>query len=342
MMAETSVEILEGSLPDGRRIRRFAMANETLSLGILDFGAALHGLTAFDHPDPLTLGSLDAAAYAGIFQNFGTVVGPVANRIAGAEAQIDGRTLRFDANQDGRHTLHSGSAGINTKTWTLARHDSDHVEMTIDLPEGEGGLPGNRRITSRYRLDGAILIHELEAETDAPTFMNPALHGYWSMQPPEMTWAGQRLTIHADTYLPVDDDILPTGEIRSVEGTDFDFRKPRALDPRNLPDFDHNFCLATAPRGLSPALRLESDATGLAMTVHTTAPGLQVFGMHPFSVEGERTVHGVPYPHRAGFAIEPQMWPDAPGRDSWPGIVLRPGDTFRQASHYSFKRLKGN
>jgi aldose 1-epimerase len=330
---------LRGYLPDGRRIRSYPLVSGDISASILDLGAGVQAVHPLGEARSVTLGSPDAAAYGRIMQNFGTVVGPVANRIRGAAFELKGRTYALDANQNGRHSLHSGSAGTHLKTWTVLHHEATTITLALDLPDGDGGFPGNRRITSTYRLEGAALIHELKAETDAPTLMNPALHAYWNMQPPEEGWAGQRLTIHADRYLPVDGDVLPTGEVADVAGTPFDFREARTLDPAGMPDLDHNFCLADAPRPLSPALRLESDVSGLAMTIETTAPGLQVFGMHPFSVEGDETLHGTAYPRRAALAIEPQCWPDAPGREAWPGIVLMPGQTFRQTNRYAFERL---
>ncbi|WP_375261628.1 aldose epimerase family protein [Palleronia sp.] len=337
-MSEKAHDTLSGSLPDGRKVRRVALDNGILSAGVLDLGAGLQELRLAGVDFPLSLGSPDAAAYGRIMSLFGTIMGPVANRISGAEAEIDGRRHQFEVNENGRNTLHSAGAGAHLKTWEIESQDETEVTLRVDLPDGEGGYPGNRVLRSRYALDGDTLVHELTGTTDKPTLMNLALHGFWTAQPPK-GWGGQRLTIHADAYLPVDDETLPTGEIRPVEGTPFDFRSPRTLDPRTDPDFDHNFCLTRAAGFLRPALRLESPETGVAIEMSTTAPGLQVFGMHKFSVEDDETMHGHPYPYHAAFAFEPQHWPDAPGRAEWPGIELSPDETFHQLSRWRVTRL---
>ena len=337
-MSDKPHDTLNGTLPDGRQVRRVALGNGTLSVGVLDLGAALQDLRLTGVDFPLVLGSPDAEAYGRIMSIFGTVIGPVANRIAGAEADIAGTRHRFEVNEHGRNTLHSGSASTHLKTWEIEAQDEAAITLRIDLPDGEGGYPGNRVIRSRYALDGDTLVHELTATTDRPTLMSLAHHGFWTAQPPR-SWGGQRLTIHADAYLPTDDETLPIGEIRPVAGAPFDFRSPRTLDPTTDPDFDHNFCLTRAPGPLRPALRLESPETGVAVEMATTAPGLQVFGMHKFQVEGERTIHGHPYPYHAAFAFEPQMWPDAPGRPDWPSIELLPDQTFRQVATWRVTRL---
>ena len=321
-----------GSLPDGRQVGRVVIGSSALRVSLLDLGATIQDvrLAGVDHP--LVLGGSVAASYAGIMSHFGAVIGPVANRIGGARARIGGRLHQFEANE-GRNTRHSGSAGTHLKIWTLVRHDPDAALFRIDLPDGEGGFPGNRRITAAYRVEETTLSIELAGTTDAPTLMNLASHPYWALQPPQTGCDGLTLRIDAGSYLPVTDETLPTGEIAPVAGTEFDFRTPRPLDAQG-PGFDHNFCLATAPRGLVPVARLESE-TGITLDIGTTAPGLQVFDMRPFGV-AEPTTHGAPYPPRAGLAIEPQLWPDAPGRAGWPDIALRPGETFRQLTKHIF------
>ncbi|SFG22650.1 aldose 1-epimerase [Palleronia marisminoris] len=337
-MSDNPQDFLSGTLPDGRTIRRVTLDNGTLTAVILDFGAALQDLRLSGVDFPLVLGSPDAAAYGRIMSIFGTVIGPLANRVGGAEAEIAGEPHRFEVNENGRNTLHSGAASTHRKTWEIESQTNTEVTLRIDLQGGEGGFPGNKVIRSRYALEGDTLVHELTGTTDAVTLMNLAHHGFWTAQPPH-GWGGQRLTIHADAYLPTDDDTLPTGEIRPVEGTEFDFRSPRTLDPATDPDFDHNFCLARAAGPMRPALRLESPEAGVALDMATTAPGLQVFGMHKFAVEGEETIHGHDYPLHAAFAFEPQFWPDAPGRAEWPSIDLKPGETYSQVATWRVTRL---
>lgn len=321
-----------GSLPDGRQVGRVTIGSRALQVSLLDLGAIIQDVRLKDVDHPLVLGGSVAASYAGIVSHFGAVIGPVANRIGGAEARIDGRLHRFEANE-GRNTRHSGSAGTHLKVWTLLRHDPDAALFRIDLPDGEGGFPGNRRVTAAYRVEGTALSIQLTGTTDSPTLMNLASHPYWALQPPELGQSGLTLQVGADHYLPVTEETLPTGEIAPVAGTDFDFRSPRPIEAGG-PALDHNFCLASAPRALAPAARLGSG-TGITLDIETTAPGLQVFDMAPFGV-AEPTIHGAPYPPRAGLALEPQLWPDAPGRQAWPDITLRPGEIFSQSTRHVF------
>lgn len=325
-----------GTLPDGRPVRGVVLDNGILRATLWDHGARLHDLRLRGHAPGLVLGLRDPGGTTPLLATFGAVLGPVANRIRNARFGIDGRDYAVEAGTDG-HCLHSGAAGLHLKTWELVETVADSASFALDLAHGEGGFPGARYVRARYALDGAALRLDLTARTDRPTPMNLAHHPYWTMQDP-LSWAGQELWIDAAHYLPVDGATIPTGEIAPVAGTEFDFRVPRRLDPAAVPALDHNFCLSRAPRPLVPALRLASAATGTQLEVATTAPGLQVFDMHPFGIAEEETLHGHPYPRRAALAVEPQMWPDAPGRPDWPGIVLRPGSRWRMAIEY---RLAG-
>ncbi|MBJ3762405.1 galactose mutarotase [Maribius pontilimi] len=324
-----------GTRSDGRAVGRVTLENGSLSASFLTLGALIHEVRLEGVAHSLTLGGETPRDYEGVMEHFGAIMGPVANRITDARAMIDGTEFSFDANQDGRHTLHGGSAATHTKLWQVADHDARSVTFALDLPDGEGGFPGRRRIEATYTLDPDALVLELRAATDRPTLMNLASHGYWTMQPPG-DWSGQRLQILADRYLPTDDANLPTGEIADVAGTAYDFREPRLLDAATAPKLDHNFCLSDAPRDLSPALRL-SGPEGLTLEISTTAPGMQVFGMGSFAVD-EATLHGRGYPRFAALAFEPQHWPDAPTHPAFPAVLLRPGTVYTQTSRFAFSR----
>ncbi len=321
-----------GALPDGRRVRAVTLDNGRLRVTVWDHGARLHDVRMAGHGFSLVLGGREPEVYGSLLSTFGAIIGPVANRIRNARFEIDGTVYQVEAGTNG-HCLHSESAGLHGKIWEIAEILPDAVTLALDLPHGEGGFPGNRHVRARYALDGATLRLDLSATTDRATPMGLTHHPYWTMQDPE-SWGGQTLWIDAAHYLPVDDETIPTGEIAPVGDTGYDFRTPRWLDPDTVPPLDHNFCLAQAPRNLTPCLRLTGPETGLTLEIATTAPGLQVFDMRPFSIEDEPTLHGHPYPAGAALAMEPQMWPDALGRSDWPGIVLRPGDTWRLAAEY--------
>lgn len=326
-----------GTLADGRRVHSVTLRHGSLSARILTLGAILQDLRLDGVDHALTLGSESLAAYEGPMNYFGAVVGPVANRIAGARAQIAGRDCRFEANQDGRHVLHGGPSGPHAQVWTVEEASGDSVTLSLALADGLGGFPGNRRIAAHYALtpDQGLAV-TLTADTDAPTLMNLAHHGYWNLDG-GATWEGHSLQILAEHVLPTTGECLPTGEIRAVAGTEFDFREPRRLAAGSTPPLDHNFCLARARRPLAPALRLTGQS-GLSMEVSTTEPGLQVFTAEPIDCAPHPSHRGAPYGARAGVAIEPQFWPDAPNHPGFPQIALAPGETWRQDSLFRFTR----
>lgn len=246
----------------------------------------------------------------GAKKSFGAVVGPVANRLARAEAPVGGTVHKLVPNENGRTICHSGAEGVHLKTWEVARHDDREAVLTLDIADGADGFPGNRRLTATYRLAHDGFSVDFEATTDAPTLMNLALHPYWSLA--RKGREGQEICVNADIYLPVDADKIPTGEVAPVDGTVFDLRAAKVPSR----EIDHNFCLDSA----SPACILIAD-TGLRLTIETDAPGLQVYCGNP-----------------VGIAIEPQHWPDAPHHANFPPILLEPGQTYHQTSVYRFTR----
>ncbi|RVT82843.1 galactose mutarotase [Rhodobacteraceae bacterium CCMM004] len=323
-----------GALPDGRRVDIHRMSAGDLSASVLTLGAILNDLRVGDRP--LALGSPDVGPYAGRMGHFGAIMGPVVNRLSGAAAEIDGTRHSFEPKEGKSYTQHSGSAGIHRKVWQVVRKRRREIVLAVEMPDGEGGFPGNRRLTATWTLDAGGLTLTLEAETDAPTLMNPAFHGYWNLTgAPD--WGGHRLQVLAERWLPTDADDLPTGGILPTAGGLRDFRAPRTVTPRDTPKLDHNFCLAAARGPRRPAVRLEGG--GMALTVETTAPGVQVFDMGTIDLGDVPTHHGHGYRPYAGLAFEPQMWPDAPAHPAFPSILLGPGETFRQETRFAVAPL---
>ena len=198
----------------------------------------------------------------------------------------------------------------------------------LDLPDGEGGFPGNRRITARFTLIAPATLHlSVTTSTDAPTLINVANHSYWNLDGSQ-SLAGHRLRIAADHFLPTTADFTPTGEIAAAAGTMHDFRTPREIAPEN-PAFDTNFCLSQRRQPLRDVLWL-TGSEGVEMTVATTEPGLQIY-----DARDARRPGGPAY---EGLAIEAQGWPDAPNHPDFPPITLAPGETCRQETRFSFRR----
>ena len=326
-----------GTGADGRRVDLIRLAAGGLSAAILTRGAILQDLRLAGHRTGLTLGSPVLAAYEGPMASFGAVIGPVANRISRASAVIDGQRYRFDAGAGGGPLLHSGPAGSHLQHWQIAEADARSVTLTLDLPHGSGGFPGNRRLTARYAVAGDALSLTLGATTDRPTLINLAHHGYWNLGA-RPDWGGHRLRIAADAVLETDAAILPTGRRLAVAGTGFDFRRTREITPGRTVRLDHNFCLADASRELTPVLCLTGPEGAVQMELSTTAPGLQVFDGATVTSGGFPGHSGAPIGRCAGLALEPQFWPDAPRHPDFPSIVLRPGEDWRQETVWRFSR----
>ena len=318
-----------GHTRDGRQVRAVRLASPQLAATVLTWGAALQDVRLAGTDRSLTLGCDRIEAYEGPMGYYGTLVGPVANRIGGARAVIAGQDCRFPANE-GTTLLHSGASGVHARHWALDAADATSLRLRLVLEAGEGGFPGRREISATYLVDGAALTLTIAATTDAPTLMNLAQHGYWNLDG-SATTAGHRLRIAADRYLPGENG-MPTGEVCAVSGV-FDLRDGRVPDLSE--GYDHNFCLSDAPRALTEVAEL-TGTSGVTMRIATTEPGLQVYdGVNvrtaPFAGHG-----AVPYTPFAGIALEPQRWPDAPNRPAFPSILLSPGETYRQETRWTF------
>ena len=323
-----------GNLRDGREISEITLAAGALTARVLTLGAILSDLRMAGADWPLVLGSAEIGAYEGPMRWFGAVVGPVANRIGGARALIAGHEARLEANE-GTSTLHGGTSGTSAQVWTVADQAPDRVTLALTLPAGLGGFPGNRRLSAEYRLTApATLALTLYASTDAPTLVNLAHHPYWNLDGTGDTSA-HRLRVAAEAYLPTDGAMLPLGPRQSLEGDPRDLRHARAL--ATLPPLDHCFILAEAPRALTPVATL-CGTRGITLALATTAPGLQVYDGAGLGTAPWQGHAGAPYGPRAGLALEPQLWPDAPAHADYPSILLTPDTQFEHQTRYTLSR----
>jgi len=325
-----------GRAAGGRDVRAVTLSGGGLTLRLLTLGATVQDLRLVGVGWPLVLGAADPAVYSGPLLYVGAIVGPVANRIAGAQAWVDGRLCRFEANE-GATLLHSGAAGLHARIWEIEAAGADQAVLRCRLADGEGGFPGNRTIRAAFTLAApATLTITLTAQGDAATLINLAHHGYWNLDGTADT-RHHRLTVRADSYLPVDAALIPEGPPRAAAGTQFDFRGGRSL--AGAPPLDHNFCLAPARRPLAEAATL-TGASGVRLRVETTEPGVQVYDGRHFAVPQGAGTGGRGYGPFAGIAFEPQVWPDAPNRPDCPPALLRPGETCRQVTRFRFDRVQ--
>ena len=326
-----------GQSEDGQSVYRVRLSGGGLTANVLTYGAILQDLRLEGHASPLVLGFEDFNHYPAHSPYFGATVGRFANRIGNARFDIDGTTHRTDPN-NGNHTLHGGASGVGKRHWTIADLGTSHVYLTLDDPAGHMGFPGNCAMTCDITLkeDGCLHI-AYTVRSDAPTPAGLAHHSYFNLSDGSTDCRDHVLQIDADNYLPVDDELIPTGKIAPVSDTPFDFRQPKAIgaDLARELIYDHNFCLADARRGLRDVAFAYSENSRIKMTVATTEPGLQFYAGHKVAtpVPG---LSNVPYGAYAGFCMETQNWPDAPNQANFPNCILRPEDELRQVSEYRF------
>lgn len=333
MMIETF-----GNMPNGTPVERMTISGGGLTAKFLTFGAALQDLRLEGHDGPLVLGFETFAPYLTHSKSFGITAGRYANRIRDGHLELDGHTYQLDTNFLGKHLLHGGGAGIGKRVWEVEHHGADNLTLTIKLADGEMGFPGNMLIRQTFTLaENGLLDIVMEAETDAPTLCNLAHHSYFNLGDSGDV-KDHLLQIDAETYLPVDDELIPTGEQASVEGTRFDFRQATAVGPASAKGLiDHNFCLSQDRTKLRRVARLACPQSGVRMELRTTEPGLQIF---------DGSVIDIPVPGldgrqmgpSAGIAMEPQIWPDSPHNPDFAQAVLRPGETYEQHTQYIFAK----
>ncbi|MEL6523994.1 MAG: aldose epimerase family protein [Pseudomonadota bacterium] len=326
-----------GTAKTGEPVSRITISAGDLTASILTFGAILQDVRLDGVDYGLTLGADDLEAYEGPYNSFGSVIGPVANRISHARAVLDGKELTFEANMGGVHNLHSGAVGTRRKHWQVVDQSNAHVTLRTAAPDGEGGFPGNRTWTARYDISApASLTLTLTAATDAPTLMNTVNHSYWNLDG-TANYNGHTLRLAADRYLPVNEVLLPTGDIMPVDDTLFDYRTAKPIVTDSL--LDHNFCLSDERRPIRPVAWL-TGKSGLQMEMATTEPGLQVYGGDTIRNDGFPGHHGAPYGPYSGLALEAQFWPDAPHNPAFPSIRLDPGQDWCQVTRWSFSAEK--
>ncbi len=334
-----------GGLPDGREVKRYTLDNGKGCVAeLLDFGALLIGMRTPDRDGTsadITLGYDSLERWVDNPFYLGATVGRYGNRIANGKFSIDGVAYELDIN-NGPNNLHGGFNGFNKKLWSGAvveSADGDAVRFAYTSVDGEERFPGtlNAAVTYTLGADNTLRI-DFDATTDKATVVNLVHHTYWNLTgDPSRNHLDHEMTIHAESYLPVNDDNIPLDGPAPVEGTAFDFRraKPIGTEIESLPHgYDHNFCLAN-DGALRPAAEVYEPTTGRVMRLETDQPGVQFYTA--WWMDGSAVGRGgVSYGRYAGFCLETQRWPDSPNRPDFPGAVLRPGEVYRHAMVHRF------
>ncbi|OUP38312.1 aldose epimerase family protein [Olsenella sp. An188] len=349
-----------GTLPGGGQASLFELRAGDVRALVSDFGATLVGVVVPDARGRLAdvvLGYADAGGYAG--ENgacYGGTIGPVANRTDRAEVPLGGRVYHLPGNDGpGRaNNLHTDlERGLHKRLWEVTRAGDGELALSLELADGELGLPGNRRFTASFSLgekDGATeLVVAYGCASDAPTYVNMTNHAYFNLSGHGSgTVDGTLVSVDADSYLPVRADSVSEGEVLPVDGTPFDFRAPKPLGAdveaddeqiRRARGYDHCLCVRGWSEGAPArhALRAEDPASGRALDVLITAPGAHLYTGNWLSDEGAKD--GATYAPRSGFAFEPEFYPDCVHHDDWPQSVCAPGRPYASTIVYRFSRL---
>ena len=320
------------------------------SVSVMSHGATLLAVRTSDRDGNwanIALGCSNAENYLKGRHFLGAVVGRYANRIKGGKFSIDGKTFELLANE-APNTLHGGPLGFDRKIWEGAEVETDlgpGVQLALESADGDQGFPGTLVATITYVLtDDNRLVTEFTAKTDKPTPLNLTLHGYWNLagtaSPSDLY--RHDLQISAGHYLPVGRAGIPTGEIRAVDGTAFDFRIPQNLgerlqvlaqNPSTADGYDH--CWAIGGTGSRQAAILYDPGSGRELRVETDQPGIQVYTANQFEKEPSCRL-GEKWARHCAVALETQCYPDAPNQTSFPDTILRPGQVWRSRTVYSF------
>jgi aldose 1-epimerase len=297
--------------------------------------------------DDVALGHSTLTPYLDQPQYMGGTVGRVANRIAGGRFTLDGRQYQVPVN-NGPNSLHGGAQGFDKRNWEILESDPARVVLRLVSPDGDQGYPGTVTATATYEIQGDSLSVEYVATTDRPTLVNLSNHAYWNLagEGAPRSALEQLLTIPADHFLPTDASAIPTGEIRPVAGTPFDFRERRRIedDVRDASDeqirfgrgYDHNWVVARE-MSVEPHLvaRLEDPLSGRVMELLSNQPGLQFYSGN-FLDGTSFGKAGRLYRMGDAVALEPQMFPDTPNRPEFGSLRLAPGETYRNLIVWRF------
>ncbi|WP_431991232.1 aldose epimerase family protein [Streptomyces albogriseolus] len=317
---------LIGTLSDGTPVHRWTLRRAGVRVRILSYGGIVQDVEAPDRdgrPGNVVLGFDGLDGYLAHPEPFlGALIGRYANRIGGARFTLDG-VEHVLAPNDGPNSLHGGERGFDKRVWDVTEV-AHGLRLSLVAEDGEEGFPGRLEVTVTYTLDERGALHiAYEAVTDAPTHVNLTNHTYWNLAG-SGTAGGHELRVAASRRTPSGPDLIPAGELADVSGTRYDFREARKAGS----GYDDNFVLdkgvTAAPEEVA---ELYDPASGRALTVATTEPGIQVYTADHI---------GEPFEPGAGIALETQHFPDSPNRPEFPSTVLRPGEVFRSETVYGF------
>ncbi len=342
-----------GATESGESVERYVLDNGHIEVCLLTWGATVQSLLVPDRSSErsdVVLGFDDLTGYLGEHPYFGAVIGRYANRIARGRFSLGGEEFQIPPNDRG-NALHGGPEGFHRQVWSARPSGSDDVlavEFSHLSPHGSMGFPGTLTSTVTYTLDGADVRIDYRATTDRVTVVNLTQHSYFNLAGPlGGSVESHQLEIFASRYLPVDSDSIPTGPPASVDGTPFDFRRPKGVGHdigsadqqlKHGLGYDHSWVLDRSPGPPSLAARAVDPGSGRVLEVLTDQPAVQFYSGNQL----DGTLRGKgnrAYQHRTGLCLETQHLPDSPNRPDFPSVVLRPGETFESTTIWRFSTV---
>lgn len=338
-----------GTLDDGTEVHRWTLSRGGTRMKVLSYGGIVQYLGLPDRDGRyanVSLGFDNLDSYVADSPYFGALIGRYGNRIANGRFTLDGTTYQLSVNDD-PNSLHGGEQGFDKRVWNVTPAGPAALTLRYTSADGEMGYPGTLDTEVTYTLTdtGAFRI-DYEATTDAPTVVNLTSHIYFNLAGEGSgTIEDHELTVDAARYTPVNDTLIPTGELASVAGTPFDFRGAKRIgaDVRKGGEqllygqgYDHNWVL---DKGITatpqPAATLHDAASGRTMEISTTEPGLQFYSGN--FLDGTLTgTSGSLYRQGDALCLETQHYPDSPNHANFPSTVLRPGETYRTTTIHTF------
>ena len=280
--------------------------------------------------------------------DFGAAIGRYANRLNQGKIKCDGKEIQLPQNNFG-HCLHGGPSGWQYQVYDVVSSADNKLVLAMDSPDGDNNFPGNVDVTVTYTLkDDNTLDMTFEGTTDAETVLNMTNHSYFNLNgDPSVPGTDMELYINADNFTPSDSTFMTTGEIKPVEGTPMDYRKPKTIKEgceadydqiKNARGLDHNWVLNTYKDGkgddTTVAASVYSPKTGIFMEVYTNEPGIQIYSGN--FLDGTKVgKKGIAYPKQASICLESQKYPDSPNKKDWPSPWLKPGEKYY--SHVAYK-----
>ena len=353
-IADSAKTVLEtknfDTIIDGKKVNLFWIENQGIKAAFTNYGGRLVGLWVADKngkPTDVVVGMNSAAGFKNATEPyFGATIGRVGNRIAKGKFTLDGKEYQVPLN-NGKNALHGGVKGFQDVVWDAVKTNENTLVFSYVSPDGEQGFPGNLKVKVTYTIaDDNSVKMEYEATTDKTTVVNLTNHAFFNLNGEgSRTILNHELQIYANEFTPVDEGLIPNGELKAVKNTPFDFTSKHTIGERiETKDeqlkfgkgYDHNYVLnGTKKNGLNHAATISGDKSGIVMDIFTQEPGLQFYSGN-FMQSKNTFKSGSKDDFRTAFALETQHFPDAPNQPKFATIVLKPGQKYHTVSYYQF------